>query len=291
MPRAKWEYVSRYEQIMFPLPEQRAIAHILGSLDDKIELNRRMNATLESIARALFKSWFVDFDPVHARRGERESTLPPEVLALFPDEFVESELGLIPRGWEVGITDDIITERKERNKDQEFENVLSVLSSGELVLSDNHFTKRVYSRDTSKYKKVYPFDFAYNPSRINIGSIGMLSDYESGIVSPIYVVFTPKNGFEWFLKFFICLPQTQAMITQLCSGSVRQSLKFKDFASLPLVLPPLNIIQEFTKQYLRLRQLVIANNEQSRTLAELRDMLLPRLISGELRVPENLGQD
>ncbi len=85
-----------------PLPEQRAIAHILGTLDDKIELNRRMNQTLEEMARALFKSWFVDFDPVHAKaRGEQPPGLDPAIAELFPSGFVETELGLVPEGWRV----------------------------------------------------------------------------------------------------------------------------------------------------------------------------------------------
>jgi type I restriction enzyme S subunit len=82
--------------------EQRAIAHILGTLDDKIELNQRMNGTLESMARALFKSWFVDFDPVHAKAEGRDTGVPPHVAELFPDSFEDSELGEIPKGWEVG---------------------------------------------------------------------------------------------------------------------------------------------------------------------------------------------
>ena len=84
------------------LDEQRAIAHILGTLDDKIELNRRMNETLEAMARALFKSWFVDFDPVRAKAEGRDTGLPREIADLFPDGFEESELGEVPRGWQVG---------------------------------------------------------------------------------------------------------------------------------------------------------------------------------------------
>ncbi len=85
-----------------PLAEQRAIAHILGTLDDKIELNRRMNETLEAMARALFKSWFVDFDPVRAKAEGRDPGLPKPLADLFPDRLVDSELGEIPEGWEVG---------------------------------------------------------------------------------------------------------------------------------------------------------------------------------------------
>ena len=91
-----------------PLPEQRTIAHILGTLDDKIELNRRMNETLEEMARGLFKSWFIDFDPVRAKMDGREPYLPPEVWSLFPDRLVPLELGDIPKGWEVGVLDDAI---------------------------------------------------------------------------------------------------------------------------------------------------------------------------------------
>ena len=95
----------QYEIIQVPIPplhEQRAIAHILGTLDDKIELNRRMNETLEAIARAIFKSWFVDFDPVHAKAEGRDTGLPPHIADLFPDSFEDSELGEIPKGWRVG---------------------------------------------------------------------------------------------------------------------------------------------------------------------------------------------
>ena len=94
-------YLRTIEIPLPPLSEQRAIAHILGTLDDKIELNRRMNETLEAMARALFQSWFVDFDPVRAKMEGRDTGLPPDLAALFPDRLVDSELGLIPEGWEV----------------------------------------------------------------------------------------------------------------------------------------------------------------------------------------------
>ena len=101
------ERIKRYRFPLPPLPEQRTIAHILGTLDDKIELNRRMNETLEEMARALFKSWFVDFEPVRAkmegrwRRGETRPGLPADLYDMFPDRLVDSELGEVPDGWEV----------------------------------------------------------------------------------------------------------------------------------------------------------------------------------------------
>lgn len=101
--------IMAFEFMLPSLPEQRAIAHILGTLDDKIELNRRMNETLEAMARALFKSWFVDFDPVRAKAEGRPTGLPEEIEALFPDGFEKSELGMIPRGWRVKSLDEIAT--------------------------------------------------------------------------------------------------------------------------------------------------------------------------------------
>ena len=100
-------YLRTIEIPLPPLPEQRAIAHVLGTLDDKIELNRRMNETLEEMARALFKSWFVDFDPVRAKMAGEDTGLPPEVAALFPERLVESELGEIPERWQVRTLEEV----------------------------------------------------------------------------------------------------------------------------------------------------------------------------------------
>ncbi len=107
MPRAKWEHVGRFQRPRLLEMEQSAIAHILGSLDDKIELNRQMNETLEAMARAIFKSWFVDFDPVRAKAEGRDTGLPKEIADLFPDSFQDSDRGPIPKGWEVKSLDDI----------------------------------------------------------------------------------------------------------------------------------------------------------------------------------------
>jgi predicted nucleotidyltransferase len=113
MPRAQWEYAASLEQPLPPLPEQRAIARILGTLDNKIELNRRMSQTLEGIAQALFKAWFVDFEPVQAKldgrwqRGQSLPGLPAELYDLFPNRLVDSELGKIPEGWEVKPVSDL----------------------------------------------------------------------------------------------------------------------------------------------------------------------------------------
>ncbi len=101
VPHISAQQIKEFEFLLPHLPEQRAIARILGTLDDKIELNRRMNETLEASARALFKSWFVDFDPVRAKMEGRHTGLPQDIADLFPDRLVNSEMGKIPEGWEV----------------------------------------------------------------------------------------------------------------------------------------------------------------------------------------------
>ena len=263
--------------------EQRAIAHILGTLDDKIELNRRMNETLEEMAQALFKSWFVDFDPVRAKMEGRDTGLPPDVAALFPDRLVESELGKIPEGWEVGCFGSIVSPIKNRVGEREAV-VLSAISRGELVKSGEYFTKQVYSKSIANYLTVEQWDIAYNPSRINIGSIGMLKESFLGAVSPVYVVIRPQPAYRWYLEFTLQLYQVKEWISTLASGSVRQSLPCQDFMSIPCVIPPHPIIQRFDEEWKHLHRISMARANESRTLSSLRDTLLPKLISGEMRV-------
>jgi len=159
-------------------------------------------------------------------------------------------------------------------------------SGGKLVRSEDHFTKRVYSKEIEKYLLVKQWDFAYNPSRINIGSIGMLEEDALGGVSPVYVVVRPMPAYRWFLEFSLRRPYIKAWISTLASGSVRQSLSYTDFASIPCVVPPVSVVQEFNGRWFRLREGIRSRETESRTLAQLRDTLLPKLISGELRVKD-----
>lgn len=272
-----------------PILEQRAIAYILGTLDDKIELNQCKNETLEAIARALFKSWFVDFDPVRSkmesrwRTGESLPYLPAHSSDLFPERLVDSELGKIPEGWEAGCFGDLVSRRKVRVGEREAI-VLSAVASGELVRSDDHFTKRVYSKNISKYLAVEQWDIAYNPSRINIGSVGMLKEPILGAVSPVYVVARLKPAYRWFFELSLRSVHTKEWINTLASGSVRQSLTFDNFATIPCIIPPEQTVLTFDKQWTQLHNAICAHIGESETVAAMRDTLLPKLISGELRV-------
>ena len=259
-----------------PLPEQRAIAAILSALDDKIELNRQMNKTLEEMAQTVFKHWFIDFGPF--RDGGMQ----------------DSKLGQIPISWRAGAIGDITEERNEKygiNLCNDDCAVLSAVSTGALVKSEDFFSKQVFSANLSKYKVVEQYHFAYNPARANIGSIGINTFTVKGLVSPVYVVFQPVENYHWFLDLYIKLDRTRQTIQTLCSGSVRQVIDFRTFSSIEMAIPPAAIICEFNNIYETLRNAIIHNNQEIESLSSLRDTLLPKLMSGELRVPvsDNAG--
>lgn len=254
-------------EIPFPsLREQKRIADILSSLDDKIELNRRINDNLEQQAQALFKSWFVDFEP-------------------FKDgEFVDSELGMIPKGWRIVCLGEVTKQVTEKVGNREDVTVLSPVSSGELVLSEEYFTKQVFSKNLSKYLIVNPLSFAYNPARINIGSIG-LSEYDFvGCVSPVYVVFKCEPNYHYFFDFYKRTAVFKDEVALRAIGGVRQSLGYDDFSLIKTIYPTPDVVVEFNNLYLKMKEVITRNNIQNNKLTTLRDSLLPKLMSGKLKI-------
>lgn len=245
---------------------QETIVKIIKSLDDKIEVNRRINDNLEQQAMALFKSWFVDFEP-------------------FRDQpFVESELGRIPEGWKAGSLEDITTQKSERVGGREDMKVLSPVTTGQLMLSEEYFTKQVFSESIAKYKVVEKGDFAYNPARVNIGSLGRNNYDFDGCVSPVYVVFSCKDGYAYLFDLYRKTEKFKTEVYLRAIGGVRQSLNYKDFAFIQCIIPPLYIVEEFNAIYDHLLVMQKHTGEENGRLASLRDTLLPRLMSGELRV-------
>ncbi len=248
--------------------KMKSIVDVLSSLDDKIALNRRINDNLEQQAQALFKSWFVDFEP-------------------FQDgEFVESELGRIPKGWKVCELGEVTIEVKEKVKDRHDVKVLSPVTTGKLVLSEEYFTKQVYSASTSKYILVKPLSFAYNPARVNIGSLGMNEFSFDGCVSPVYVVFQTEPDYQFFFDLYRTTQRFQDEVVARSIGGVRQTLGYKDFSLIKLIYPPKDVVKNFNKIYLSLKQVISSNNKENERTSNLRDTLLPRLMSGELKINE-----
>ena len=248
--------------------DQRRIASILSSLDRKIELNNKINADLEEMAQAIFKNWFVDFEP-------------------FKDgKFVDSELGMIPEGWKVGTLRDITNNKTAKVKERNDVKVLSPVTSGELVLSEEYFTKQVFSSSIAKYKIVNKGDFAYNPARVNIGSIGRNEFDFDGCVSPVYVVFSVLDGYENYFDLFRKTDFFKDSVASLAIGGVRQSLSYDDLSLIETIIPSKNIVEKFNNLYNQMKKTIKANKLENSRLSLLRDTLLPRLMSGEQEIPE-----
>ena len=245
---------------------QKEISDLLWTIDAKIETNNKLNKKLEEMAQAIFKSWFVDFEP-------------------FKDKpFHETELGMIPEGWNVCCLGDITKQTKEKVGSNRFLKVLSPINTGELTLSEDYFTKQVYSKDISKYILVRKNNFAYNPARVNIGSLGR-NEYDfDGCVSPVYVVFEVIEEYENFFDLFRRQKTFINSVISLAIGGVRQSLSYNDFSYIKLVVPPKNVIEKFNDIYAELDKLKKTKKIENDRLASLRDTLLPRLMSGELIV-------
>ena len=248
--------------------DQRRIASILSSLDRKIELNNKINVDLEEMAQTIFKNWFVDFEP-------------------FKDgKFVDSELGMIPEGWKVGTLGDITKNKSAKVKERNDVKVLSPVTTGELVLSEEYFTKQVFSSSIAKYKIVNKGDFAYNPARVNIGSLGRNEFDFDGCVSPVYVVFSVIDGYENYFDLFRKTDFFKDSVASLAIGGVRQSLSYDDLSSIEVIIPSENAVEEFNNLYNQMKKTIKANKLENSRLSTLRDTLLPRLMSGELEVPE-----
>lgn len=240
------------------LETQKKIANILSSLDDKIETNRKINARLEELAQAIFKSWFIDFEPFG---------------------------GKIPEDWETCTLGDLTVECKNRVRDKDDVRVLSPISSGELVLSDEYFSKQVYSKELSKYIIVAHNEFAYNPARVNIGSIGKNNFNFDGCVSPVYVVFKAIEGYEEFLNQFIKTTLFKEDVSLRAIGGVRQTLSYNDFSLIEFYKPSLSTVTQYSQIVSSINYTIKTLNLESARLAVLRDTLLPKLMSGEL-IPE-----
>ena len=248
------------------LESQKRVADFLSIFDDKIEVNRRINDNLEQQAQALFKSWFVDFEP-------------------FKDGgFEETEQGMIPKGWKAGSLEDITTQKAERVGEREDVKVLSPVTTGQLMLSEEYFTKQVFSESIAKYKVVEKGDFAYNPARVNIGSLGRNNYDFDGCVSPVYVVFSCKDGYAHLFDLYRKTEKFKTEVNLRAIGGVRQSLNYKDFAFIQCIIPPLYVVEEFNAIYDHLLVMQRHTGEECDRLTQLRDALLPRLMSGEIKV-------
>lgn len=291
--------------------EQDAIVEVLSALDDRIALLRDTNATLEAIAQALFKSWFVDFDPVHANVGAplagaqptapathetgraQGSPLPEPLAALFPDSFEESPLGLVPRGWRVKQCQDIIdvrdgTHASPKPSETGYPLVTSRhITSGHLSLDDTYLISEAEFVDISKRSKVDHLDVLITM----IGTVGIpafvLSETTDFAIKNIGLFKTSKRpDFSGYIYLLLKSKEMQHYLEARMAGTTQKYLSLKALREIAIIEPSPEVIAAFAENVQPIFEKMHRNSTQAQTLATLRDTLLPRLISGQLRLPE-----
>ncbi len=275
-----------------PLQDQRAIAHILGTLDDKIELNRRTNETLERIARALFKSWFVDFDPVSVKAEGRDPGLPKRFADLFPDSFEESELGEIPAGWAVGpilAQAELLsggTPKTDRTEywdgDIEWASAKDVSQCREAFLVATERTITAQGLAQSATKLIPAFSTVVVARGATTGRMVLLG-HEMAMNQTCYaLISTAGTPFALFCQ----LRQDIDTLVHAAHGSVFDTITTSTFTSSRIVLPPQPSLRAYEQLTSPVFRRLLRNTEECRTLAALRDTLLPKLISGEFIIKD-----
>jgi type I restriction enzyme S subunit len=283
--------VSSAKVIPIPVPSllaQDQVLSVLRSLDCRIDLLRQTNTTLEAIAQALFKSWFVDFDPVHAKAEGRE----PEIMdaataALFPSEFEESELGLIPKGWCADRLGDVSSNPRDQAKPDKIDPAtpyigLEHMPRKSIALSD-HGTADGLGSGKFWFEES---DVLFGKLRPYFHKVG-LAPFK-GICSTDILVLRPLQ--PAFHAFLLMHSSSDALIdyaTRLSNGAKMPRSNWKDIANYPICIPPDSAAQAFNETVDPMLCRIKANVEAASTLAKFRDTLLPRLISGKLRLPES----
>jgi type I restriction enzyme, S subunit len=268
--------------------EQRAIAHILGTLDDKIELNRRMNETLEVMARAIFKSWFVDFEPTRAKAEGRAPGLPKEIADLFPDHFEDSELGEIPAGWTGGILADFANLNPETwSKDTAPDEIEYVDLANTKWGKVEETQKYVWKDAPSRAQRILrPGDTIVGTVRPGNGSFALVAQ-EGFTGSTGFAVLRPRWAiYEEYIYLAATSSDNIERLAHLADGAAYPAVRPNVVLATQVVLPEKSLIEGFARLAKPMMAKIAANERESRTLCALRDGLLPKLISGGIRVKE-----
>jgi type I restriction enzyme, S subunit len=269
-----------------PIKEQKAIAHILGTLDDKIELNRKTNETLEAMAKALFKSWFVDFDPVRAKAEGRPTGLPAEISDLFPDSFEDSELGEIPSGWEVKALDEIAHFLNglalQKFPPEDGAATLPVIKIAQLKKGDSTGADRCSTSVPEEYV-VRDGDLLFSWS----GSLAVdiWSGGDGALNQHLFKV-TSKTYNKWF--FFQWVKHHLPVFQEIAQGKATTMghIQRHHLAEAKTLIPAPSLLAAMDSVFAPLLDRAFGLRRQSSELSSIRDALLPKLISGEIRIPD-----
>lgn len=288
MPRAKWEFVERIERFLPEEGEQRDIAEVLGSLDDKIALNRRMNQTLETLAQAIFKSWFIDFEPVRAKmEGSTPAGMDAEMAALFPDSMD----GDVPNGWKIssiGKEVKVVGGSTPSTQEPSFwidgqhhwvtPKDLSSLQSPVLLDTERRITQAGVNQISSG---LLPIGTVLLSSRAPVGYIAISEipvAINQGFIAMICDGVLP-NYYVW-----LWARENLGAIKSQANGTTFQEISKTSFRPIPVIVPSDKVLNSFVNTIAPLYQRMVSNLEEIKILAELRDLLLPKLLSGEVTV-------
>jgi len=292
MPNLNTQILSALPVLLPSLQEQKAIAHILGTLDDKIELNRKTNETLEAMAKALFKSWFVDFDPVRAKAEGRPTGLPAEISDLFPDSFEDSELGEIPRGWQccsfTKLIDVISGGTPKTSIDEYWNGSIPWFSVVDAPPGSGCWAIQTEKRITPEglancSSKLLPTGTTIISARGTVGKV-CLAGRDMAMNQSCYGLRSKAENGEFF-----CFYLTKSLVEILearAHGSVFSTITRDTLDGVATISPSLEAIQSFNRSTGALLGKIKANLDENRILGNQRDALLPKLISGELRIPD-----
>lgn len=265
--RVQRDVVENLEIYVPPLETQKKIGKVLSFFDKKISLNKKINKNLEEQLETLYNSFFVYYDD------------------FLKEDLEECEIGLIPKEWSLLSLGDVTTKINEKVGSNDYK-VFSAVNTDNLILSEEYFDKQVYSKSIEKYIVVKQKEFAYNPARINIGSIGRNDFGFDGCVSPVYVAFKVEEGYENFMNMYIKSNRFNQWVITLSSGSVRQTLNYNDFSIIKIAYPPKELINKFNTIYDSYYEVINYNKSVINNLEKIRDLLLPKLMSGEIDVSQ-----
>lgn len=284
--------IEAFEFNLPPLPEQKAIAQILGSLDDKIELNRRANQTLEALTRALFKSWFIDFDPVRAKAARQKSkSLDSATAALFPSAFETSPMGEIPKGWKVGMIGDVAENPRRGVQPSDIENATPYIGLEHMPRRRIALSDWGYSDDLGSNK--YAFrrgEILFGKLRPYFHKVGVAP--LDGVCSTDILVVVPKTP-EWFgfLLAHISSDEFVQHTDAASTGTKMPRTNWPDMARYSIVLPTDKVATAFTDIVRPLVSRIEANIHECQSLATARDALLPKLLSGEVTCSQQITEE
>lgn len=278
--------LARLPILVPPRTEREAISRIICALDDKIDVNRKMAATLEAMARALFKSWFVDFDPVRAKAEGRDCGLPPHIAALFPNRLIDTEEGELPEGWERGTLGEIADNPRRSAQPTD-------IPGGTPYIALEHMPRRSLALDewangdgveSNKYW-FEKYEMLFGKLRPYFHKVGIAP--VNGVCSTDIVVLRPSEPKWWsFLALVVSSVEFVAFTDQGSTGTKMPRTNWPDMSRYLLVLAGQDVVTAFDGMVRQMLERIISSVHESCTLAALRDTLLPKLISGDLRVKD-----